>query len=428
VRSARARGLAARIAVAAFLGFAAMLAGCAHDPVTLEVGTAAPSPTVPIAQPIAFLHAKEFREHQQPIEPYGQGYVLPLKTGEASDKVLRETYARLFAAPREVDSRAAFLALAGADAPVALLEPSIADFHFTNASRRMEGPYYAEIEYRFTLTGTGGDTIARWPVRGFGQFDLLVDARARTKDSRPVPYEETAMNSEAPRRAIEAATVSFARSFERLPELIRWRRGESVAGTDVPAERQATQDTGPEKPGVRASYPGVFTLRVERTPIPKPPKEVSEEAAEEPNLVAVRLTLENASTRRLALDPADIEWDAGLEVRLEPLPAQVAAALVTRLPFTFAVAPGVGAAALPALVAALISAAEISRHQQEFAAWSEAVSADTLVDGIAAGGGQRAGLVYFPKPREKDGGTLVVRVVDLDEALRYTVRVTMPKL
>jgi len=48
------------------------------------------------------------------------------------------------------------------------------------------------------------------------------------------------------------------------------------------------------------------------------------------------------------------------------------------------------------------------------------------VNGIAPGGEKRNGLIYFPKPREKDGGTLVVPVIDLDEALRYTVRVPMP--
>lgn len=440
MRSARARSLAAPVAGAVFVGLLAMLGGCVHEPVTLEVQSTAPHPAAQITRPIAFVHPQSFREHQSPIEPYGQGYVLKLKDGEASDKALRETYARLFVAPREVASREAFAALAGPDAPVALLEPSIVALHYLNASRRMEGPFYAEIEYRFTLTGTGGDTIARWPVRGFGQFDLLVDARARTKDSRPVPYEETAMNSEAPRRAIEAATAAFARSFERMPELIRWRRGQSVAETDVPAERQVTRDTGPDKPGVQASYPGAFTLDVQRTHVPMPPQEVTkvvtedvpgevpQEAPKEPNLVAVRLVLQNETSHRLALDPADIEWDAGLKAPLEPLPPQVAAALITRLPFGITVATGPGLAALPALFAAIISAAELERHKHELAVWSAAVSADTLVDDIAPGGERRTGVVYFPKPREKEGGTLVVRVVDLDEALRYTVRVTMPTL
>lgn len=74
-----------------------------------------------------------------------------------------------------------------------------------------------------------------------------------------------------------------------------------------------------------------------------------------------------------------------------------------------------------------MSAAELERHKHEFAAWSETVSAQTLDDGVTPGGGQRSGIVYFGRPPEPDGGTLVVRVTDLDEALRYTVRVPMPR-
>jgi len=38
------------------------------------------------------------------------------------------------------------------------------------------------------------------------------------------------------------------------------------------------------------------------------------------------------------------------------------------------------------------------------------------------------GLIYhFAKPPQADGGTLTVRVIDLDDALRYAVRVPMPK-
>jgi len=422
------------------VGLLATLGGCAHEPMTLEVGSTAPRPAAQIDRPIAFVHPQSFREKQWLIEPYGQGYILPLKAGEASDKALRETYARLFAAPREVASREAFFALVGPDAPTALLEPSIVQFKYLNASRRMFGPYYAEIDYRFTLTGADRSTIASWSVRGFGQYDLDAEARTRTKASPPGPSGEGEMNAEAPRRAIESATAAFARSFDRMPELIRWRRGQSVAGTDVPPERQVTQDAGSDKPRVQARYPGAFTLDVQRTPIPTPPKEVTkaateqvpgevpEEAAKAPNLVAVRLILQNESSHRLALDPADVEWDAGLKAPLEPLPPRVAAALITRLPFGITVATGPGLAALPALFAAIISVAELERHKHEFAAWSAAVSAHTLVDGTAPGGERRSGLVYFPKPREKDGGTLMVRVIDLDEALRYTVRVPMPGL
>lgn len=421
---AAARIGAVCLAGASVIAFAAALGGCAHEPVALDVRSLAPYPTAPIARPIAFLHSEAFWAHQQTIEPYGHGYFLPLKTGEASDKALRATYARLFAVPREVESRGEFAAIAGADGLIVLLEPSIAEFHYLNASRRIHGPYYAEIEYRFSLTGAGGETIARWAVRGFGQYDLDLDARTRTKDSPPAPRGEAAMNAEAPRRAIEAATASF----KRVPELIRWRRGQPVAGTDVAPERQVTQDAGPVKPAVQVTYPGAFMLRVERTPVPKPPKKETDEAAREPNLVAVRLTLENASTHRLALDPDDIEWDAGLPVPLEPLPAKVAVALVTRLPFGLVISGGPGLAALPAPLGALVSATELQRHHREFAAWSEAVTADMLADGIAPGGAKRTGLIYFQNPRDKEGGTLTVRIIDLDEALRYTLQIAMPHL
>jgi hypothetical protein len=72
------------------------------------------------------------------------------------------------------------------------------------------------------------------------------------------------------------------------------------------------------------------------------------------------------------------------------------------------------------------SAADIERHRQEFDAWTAAVMGDLLVDGIVAGGTSRSGLVYFIKPASPDAGTLTLPIIDLDEGLRYTVRVPMP--
>jgi hypothetical protein len=36
------------------------------------------------------------------------------------------------------------------------------------------------------------------------------------------------------------------------------------------------------------------------------------------------------------------------------------------------------------------------------------------------------GIIYFPRPPGLDGGTLVIPVIDLDAARRYTVRVPLP--
>jgi hypothetical protein len=74
------------------------------------------------------------------------------------------------------------------------------------------------------------------------------------------------------------------------------------------------------------------------------------------------------------------------------------------------------------LFAALISAAELARHQSEYAAWSAAASAQTLADGLTGPRATTSGLVYFPRPNSA-AGELVVRVIDLDAAVRYTVRI-----
>lgn len=401
------------------------LAGCATEPVSLHVR----APDRPIAQTqarIAFVHPEAFRGHQVDVRPYGGSYVLHLKVGEASDKALREIYTRVFVTSREVASPQAFSQLAGADAPAALLQPSIAGLHYLNASGGIRGPFYSEIEYRYSLTDAHGYTAA-WSVRGFGEFDLDAESRVTNKGQATVPRgDEEGLLAEAPRRAIEAGVANFARSFERVPELIRLGRGQRMEGVDVAAERQVTRDIGSPARAAEVLYPGAFTVQVQHAALPAPPKEIAQKVTAETNMMAVRVTLRNDSTHRFVLDPADIEWRAGSAPPIEALPPRVAAAALTRVPFTIAVAPGVGLAALPSLLAALISASEIERHQTEFATWNAAISRETLTDGIVGAGETRTGLAYFPSPEKPVGGTLVVRVIDLDEALRYTVRVPMP--
>lgn len=396
------------------------LTGCASDPVVLQAAPA--TPATRIDQPIAFYHSAEFRDRQETLEPYGNRYYLPLKIGEASDRALRATYPRLFADVREASSGDAAQSAAGASREVALLAPSIVGLKYLNASARMEGPFYSEVAYRFRLTDPGGTIIAEWTVRGFGRFPADADRAPRTKDSPPVPAGEQGFLVEAPRRAIEDGVAGFARSFARVPELIRWTRGEDPAEANAALESLTTKGALSSSAAAEASYPGVFTITVERAALPRPASLPTQDAAAEPKLVALRITLRNEMERRLALDPADIEWLPDGAAALEPIPPVVAAALVTRLPFGLAVAPGVGAAALPALIAGLISAAEVVRHEKEYAAWSAATAAETLVDGVTGPRATTKGLVLFPRPAAA-AGVLIVRVVDLDAARRYTVRI-----
>jgi hypothetical protein len=395
------------------------IAGCASEPVSIE---AAPvRAAAQIDRPVAFLHSPEFRNQQVTLEPYGNKYYLPLKIGESSDKALRATYAQLFATATEVSSRDE-VANAGAAAPTALIEPSIVGFKYLNASHRMEGPSYAEVDYRFRLSDGQGQALAVWTVRGIGRYPSDAARPPRTKDSPPAPRGEQGIIVEAPRRAVEDAMSGFVHDFERVPELIRWTRGEPLAGVDAPPAALSTKGVLSASSAADASVAGAFTLRVERAPLPRPAKQAAEEGAPETSLIALRIGLGNDGEHRLALDPSDVQWIVDGRAPMEPIPAAAVAALVTRLPFGLAVAPGVGVGALPALVAALISAGEMARHQSEFAAWSAALTSESLTDGVAGPRASRSGLVYFPKPGSA-AGTLVVQVIDLDAAVRYTVRI-----
>lgn len=388
----------------------AALAGCASDPVSLEPRPAMLPAATRIARPVAFLHTKAFRENVQTVEPYGNKYYLPLKTGEASDRALRAAYARVFEAPREVASLEELRGLSGPAAPVAVIEPSIVKLDYLNASGRVHGPYYAEIVYRFALHDAAGARAAEWLVRGAGQFDMNREASERKPD---FPRGETAWLSEAPRRAVEAAAANFVAGFGRVPELIRLARNLPLAGAE-------------------ASVPGAFSLNVQRAIVPQPPKELVKGEPQFPYLLPVRLTLQNHGTHRLALDPADAQWlpEGTAEdppQPVSPLPAQVVSALIAGRPFGLVVgvmSPGVGM--LPALFAALVSAAENERQKKDLAAWTSAIDRELLEDGIAAAGASRSGILYFPRPPKLDGGTLAIPVIDLDDALRYTVRVPLP--
>lgn len=412
----------------------AAVAACAADPVTLDVRPAAAPAARKIAQPVAFLHTKAFREDIRTVEPYGNKYYLPLKTGEASDRALRSAYAQVFVEPREIASREELGALAGPQAPVAVIEPAIVSLDYLNASGRTWGPYYTEIVYRFALYDGAGTRLADWRVSGFGIYDMNL------KPTDPGGAEavsvlrggETAWMSEAPRRAVEAATANFVAGFERVPELIRLARSQPLAGADVPAARQSIRDTAPASPGVEASYPGAFALQVERAVVPRPPKEAVRDEPPAPYLLPVRLTLQNRGAHRLAVDPADAQWlpDAtpgGSPPPVYPLPAPVVPAMIAGRPFGMVVgvmSPGVGM--LPALFAALVSAVENERQKKDLAAWSAAIDRDIFGAGAVPAGASRGGVIYFLRPPGLAGGTLVIPVIDLDDALRYTVRVPLP--
>jgi hypothetical protein len=406
------------------------LAGCASDPVSLEIRLGSLREGNKIAQPVAFLHSKTFREDLQTVEPYGNKYYLPLKTGEASDRALRTAYAQVFESPREVTSLEDLRSLSGPQAPVAVIEPSIVELNYLNASGRTWGPYYSEIVYRFSLFDTTGAQVADWRVRGFGQFDMNREAGERRPD---FPRGEVAWMSEAPRRAVEAAAANFVASFERVPELVRLTRNLPFAGANAPAALQVIRNTAPARPGLEASYPSVFTLHVERASAPQLPKELLKDESQVSYLLPVRLTLENRGTHRLAIDPAEAQWlpeetTKGSSKPISPLPAPVVPAFIAGRPLGVVVgvmSPGVGM--LPALFAAFVSAAEHERQKKDLAAWSAAINRELLDAGITAAGASRGGVIYFARPPQRDGGTIVIPVVDLDDAVRYTVRVRLPE-
>jgi hypothetical protein len=405
------------------------LFGCTSAPAPLEARPGLLPALTKIARPMAFLHTKAFREDIRTVEPYGNKYYLPLKTGEASDRALRLAYARVFEAPREIASLEDLRALGGPQAPAAVIEPAVVALEYLNASGRVWGPYYAEIVYRFALSDAAGTRVADWRVRGFGQFDMNRESAERRPD---FPRSETAWMSEAPRRAVEAATANFVAGFERVPELIRLVRNLPLDGANVPAARQGTRDTAPARQGVEASYSGAFALHVQRATVPQPHQELVKDEPKVPYLLPVRLTLQNRGTHRLLLDPADAHWvpDGYIEDSqkpISPLPAPVVSALIAGRPFGMAVgvmSPGVGM--LPALFAALFSAAENERQKKDLAVWTAAIDRELLDAGIAAAGASRGGVIYFARTSKLDAGTLVIPVIDLDDALRYTVRVPLP--
>lgn len=407
--------------VATFL-LCSLLAACASEPVSLEARLVAAPSGPKIATPVAYLHSKSFRQDLRTIEPYGNRYYMPLKIGEASDRALQAAYAQVFAEAREVSSLAEARTLAG-EPLVATLAPSIERFDYLNASGRLWGPYYSEIVYSFALYNLAGTRIAEWRITGFGEFDLKQEAMERRTDS---PRGETAILSEAPRRAVENGTVGFVAGLERLPELMRLVRNLPLAGANAPSSAQVTHTIAS---GMEAEYPGVLALQVELAAIPTPPGDTLKDLPQTSNLLPIRLRLRNEGSHRLAITPSDTQWlPQGITSEpISPMPGHVASAFLTGRPFGMAIgvmSPGVGM--LPALLAAMFSAAENERQKQELAAWIAAIEGDLLGNGIAAAGAGYGGILYFPRPPKAEGGMIVAPIVDLDDAVRYTVRVPLP--
>ncbi len=153
--------------------------------------------------------------------------------------------------------------------------------------------------------------------------------------------------------------------------------------------------------------------------------------AGEAELVALRITLRNDGVHQLLLDPANVRWEpaqspaAGLPP-LSPLPAPVVPMYLARPAAAFTalgpMSPGIGM--LPGLFAALANAAELENQKKALEAWKAIVQGDMLMAGVAVAGAERSGIVYFPKLKV-GYGTLAVPVIELDDAVRYTVRLDL---
>ena len=399
--------------VLATLVLVGAIAGCAHEPFTIAPISVTEAPDRKIAKPIAFYHGKEFRETLYTVQQWG----LPLKTGEASDHALRAAYQRLFDSAREVVSREAISGLTGSGAPLAIIEPKEVQVGYFDASGRGWGPIYSRVSYRFSFSDVAGASIADWRVRGFAQYDSWNEREPRGEFQR---------YAEAPRRAIGVSVANFIRGFERIPELVRWSRNLPVTESNAPASGQMTRENVGDDGGIEVRYPSVLTLQVRRAPLPKPPADLVKEEVAAPALLALRLTLRNESPRRLSLDPGEVEWVAAGANTLEPLPAPIVSAHLSGRPFGMAVgvmSPGVGM--LPALFAALATVSSGAEHQQRLAAWTAATEREILKDDVTLPGATRGGLIYLAQPPNRQGGELVVRVIDLDDAVRYSLRVPL---
>lgn len=400
-----------------------LLAACASEPVSLDARPLAFPSVSKIATPVTYVHSQSFRQDLRTIEPYGNRYYMPLKIGEASDRALQAAYAQMFSEAREAGSLDEARTLAGVGSLVATIAPSIERFDYLNASGRQWGPYYSEIVYGFALYNSSGTRIAEWRVVGFGEFNMNREAMERRTDS---PRGETAILSEAPRRAVENGAVGFVAGLERLPELMRLARNLPMAGANAPSSAQVTHTVAT---GMKAEYPGVLALQVELAVTPTPPRDLLQDSPQTSYLLPIRLRIRNEGTHRLAITPADAQWlpSGSTPEPISPLPGRVASAMLTGRPFGMAIgvmSPGVGM--LPAMFAAMFSAAENERQKQELAAWTAAIEDDLLGAGVAAAGEDRGGILYFPRPPKAEGGMIVIPVVDLDDAVRYTVRVPLP--
>lgn len=399
---------------------AAALAGCAMEPVTLALREQ-PSPVAEkIKRPVVFLHSRQMREETQPVQAG-----VPLRIGEASDRALRAAYTQGFGDMREVSSLEEFRSMSGPDAPAVLLQPEIVGFQAVNTLRRPTGPYVAEIIYRFTLFDRAGAQAGAWEMHSLGSFDAEAARREHSPDFR---LDVDSWVTVAPRRAIEAAAAKFLAGFDSVPELMRLRRDLPLAGSNVPAELQQPGGTA-STDVMQARYPAAVTLTaaaLPSTPAPGTGTQPSGQAA----VVSLRVTLRNDGAHRLLVDPATIRWEpaqsatAGFPV-LSPIPAAVVPMYLAGTPTTFApgpMSPGIGM--LPNLIAALANAAGQQEHEKAMEARKASVERDLLTEGPIAPGTERTGVVYFSKLRAAYG-MLLVPVIDLDDASRYTVRLDM---
>lgn len=345
-------------------------------------------------------HSPDFINTAVPVDVYGNRHEFIFSIGKASDEMLRATYPRVFEHVSDWGKNYSSWTIPGQSDVI--LSPKISSFSFP--VRGTMGPYFAQIDYTFTLSSLDGSKILEWSVTGEGE------------SGQSTLMDESGAFRLAAEKAMEKAVLKFTRSFEEVPEVKRFLSGMPADGTTADEKTQKTYADATLEHSTKGTYEGVVTVEASQV-------KTSDES--QPSfLKATRITILNEGDHRIVFYPSDIRLIYEDGRTIPPVRGcVVAAALSTRHLKFPPLPPGVGVASLPLFFTSLANAAMVSREKKERASLLRTYQAEELADLTLEQKEASTGLLFFytPVPGQM-AADMIVPVVDVEESTRYIVR------
>ena len=384
-----------------------LLSGCSS---TVDIKPVVEAPQRPTMNSVVgVFHSPEFKNYQFTADVYGNKHTFIFPLGTSSDAMLKSLYPKVFKSVKEVNGMPT--EATGNTGVAAVLVPEIESFQFPLQS--LLGPYWAEIQYRFTMYSPKGEKLISWTAKGWGE------------GGDGTMYGEFGPIADATNMAMQMAAMKFVSSFDQVPEVKRWEMGMPMEGAVADSSLQVlTPSPSGKRDEFGAEYPGVVAVHGNMNADPRKDYPQGKKALVEVGIRAIELTIRNDGNTDLLVDPLQIVWTPDGKKEVFPVSVSLISSVMTNRHLRVGpVAGGTGAAAIPALLISLYNASATKDEEKQIKENLALFGRRELKETVIGPSESVNGLVYFPTAPESGTDILNIPVIDTENAVCYMVNV-----